>query len=422
MYDICIIGGGIIGKYLADKLKGRNCVWISSEHTQYQSKEVYKLDSYLGRKDTWQEKATGLISFPSAQDIEKMPFSSDQYEIYKQQLIDELAVYSLDFLLEDSRYRLVHQKLTQLFPGERLESFHAAHPVRQGPSFETREPYDRYWFEQKPKWAFMSGEPEEAHVDYLMLVGDRAVAAVTTDRRGVQKVIEAKQFILAAHTPGNLGILERTYAYYRRQSLVGGQYSDHAQLSFGLLLPGTVIPRECISGAWFQDREVEGQRYRLEFHLAPPRQEMMELCLRRLPQFSQSDFFHNFFRMVAVAELPALPSMRLSVSGRNGNSYMLSKEFYQQAQKSRTVLLKEVRKQFLTDSPIVLLNRHHPLYYGGHLIGGLSYPDQVDENLRLREITNISIGGSAVFPSAGLHNPTFTMLVMAKHLLRSLVL
>ena len=422
MYDYCIVGGGIVGKYLAHLLKGKNIAWVGGHNALFTGAESYQLGQHLGKQDTWQEKATGLISFPSVSDITTFPFSAADYQGYQQALIRSLSLKNLDSLAKKTYYSPFAQAIAKQFAGVDLEYFWSGHPNVEGPSFESREQYDHYWQAHKPQWDFLGGQPDFLQADFLNVNRNEALALVGRNQQGQQKIIKARHFILACHTPGNIALVQNTFAKHRmfteHMASVGQYFSDHLQLSFGFLAPDLKIPRTTLASICFQDREIDGLRFRLEFHNAPPRQNLVQMCLDRLPQYSQVDFFHHFIRIVAVPEFPPMAKSQLFL--QSGGCYSLSKQFTATMHKLRSKLDRYLKDELFAQLPWIMLNRHRPMYYGGHLIGGLSYPGVLDDKLALHDLPNVSIAGSSAWQRGGLFNPAFTSLVFAKHLVASL--
>ncbi len=422
MYDYCIVGGGIVGKYIAHLLRDSHSIWVSGHNPQLASHDSYQLGSYLGTQDTWQEKATGLISFPSERDIKGFPFSLDHYQKYEKQLLSELQIQSLKPVAHSKAFQPFTELIQSYFPNAQLQYFSTGHTKLLGPSFDTREPYDLYWQDHKPNWPFLSAKPDFLQVDFLDIAHEQATAVVGRDQFGRSTAINAKHFILACHTPGTIGLIQQTFAKHRmyteHMQSIGSYFSDHLQLSFGFLLPEMVIPRTGLASLFFQDRDIDGLRFRLEFHSAPPRENLVQVCLNRLPELSQADFFHHFLRIVAVAEFPPMANSRLQLL--SGGHYRVSKQFSEAIHRLRTKLLQHLKQVVFKDLGWRLLNRHHQKYYGGHLIGGLTYPAVVDETLTMRDFSNVHVAGSSTWQSGGLFNPTFTSLVYARHLVESL--
>lgn len=422
MYDYCIVGGGIVGKYLAHLLRGKNVAWVSGHNPLLTSSESYQLGSYLGKLDTWQEKATGLISFPAATDIATFPFSLETYRGYQTELIHALGLKHLQSVASKPIYVPFIQAISNQFPGAALEYFWSGHTQLEGPSFESRDPYEYYWQTQKPQWDFLAGSPDFLQADFLNVNRYEADALVGRDQNGQQKVIKARHFILACHTPGNIALVQNTFAKHRmfteHMSAVGQYFSDHLQLSFGFLAHDLVIPRTSLASMCFQDREIDGLRFRLEFHNAPPRKNLIQTCLSRMPQYSQADFFHHFIRIVAIAEFSPMAKSQLFL--QSGGRYSMSKQFTATMHHLRAKLDTYLRKELFAQLPWIMLNRHRPMYYGGHLIGGLSFPGVLNDKLVMHDFPNVSVAGSCAWQSGGLFNPTFTSLVFAKHLVASL--
>ncbi len=422
MYDYCILGGGIVGKYLAHLLQGKNIAWVSGHNPLLTSSESYQLGSYLGKQDTWQEKATGLISFPAAADIATFPFSLEAYQSYQHELIASLALRHLQSLGSKPTYLPFTQAISKQFPGAALQYFWSGHTQLEGPSFENREPYEYYWQTQKPQWDFLVGKPDYLQADFLNVNRNEAEALVGRDENGQQKVIKARHFILACHTPGNIALVQNTFAKHRmfteHMAAVGQYFSDHLQLSFGFLAPDLEIPRTSLASICFQDREVDGLRFRLEFHNAPPRENLIQTCLSRMTQYSQADFFHHFIRIVAIAEFSPMAKSQLFL--QSGGRYSMSKQFIATMHHLRAKLDTYLMKELFAQLPWFMLNRHRSMYYGGHLIGGLSFPGVLNDKLAMHDFPNVSVAGSCSWQSGGLFNPTFTSLVFAKHLAASL--
>ena len=57
-------------------------------------------------------------------------------------------------------------------------------------------------------------------------------------------------------------------------------------------------------------------------------------------------------------------------------------------------------------------NNHH---HGG-LAFGEDMTNPVDKNLKFKELTNLFINGSSIFPSSSIYNPTFTIMALAERL------
>lgn len=422
MYDYCIVGGGIVGKYIAHLLRDTHSIWISGNNPKLTSHDSYQLGSYLGAQDTWQEKATGLISFPADKDFDTFPVRSQQYQKYQDQLLAELQIKSLEPVAQSQEFLGFTNYIQSHFPNTNLCYFYSGHKHFVGPKFDTREPYEHYWQRLKPQWAFLAAKPDFLQVEFLDIVNNRATAVVGRDLTGKLTTIKAKHFVLACHTPGNLTLIQQTYAKHRMYTehmrSIGSYFSDHLQLSFGFLVPDLLVPRTSLASLFFQDYEIEGLRFRLEFHSAPPRENLMKMCLNRMPDYNQADFFHHFLRIVAIAEFPSMAESQLQML--SGGHYRVSKKFSETMHRLRSKLLQHLKQVVFKDLQWTLLNRHQPKYYGGHLIGGLTYPAVVDATLTMHDFTNVHIAGSSTWQGGGLFNPTFTSLVFAQHLVDAL--
>lgn len=422
MYDYCIVGGGIVGKYIAHLLRDTHSVWVSGHNPKLISHDSYQLSAYLGTEDTWQEKATGLISFPAEKDFSYFPFSSEQYQKYRDQLVAELHINSLESVACSSQFNQFTHCIRSHFPDADLQYFYSGHHQLIGPEFNTREPYDHYWQSHKPQWPFLAAKPDFLQVEFLDVADNKAKAIIGRNQFGQLTTIRARHFILACHTPGNLALIQQTYAKHRmyteHMESVGSYFSDHLQLSFGFLIPEIAIPRTSLASLFFQDYEIEGLRFRLEFHCAPPRENLMRICLNRMSDYNQADFFHHFLRIVAIAEFPPMAQSQLQIL--SGGNYRVSKKFSETMHRLRAKLLQHVKQVVFKNLPWPLLNRHQPKYYGGHLIGGLAYPVAIDSNLAMHDFINIHIAGSSTWQCGGLFNPTFTSLVFAQHLVENL--
>jgi hypothetical protein len=237
MYDICIIGSGIIGKYLAHHLRGRKVAWVSGRNKSYISTGEYKLGNYLGTQDTWAERATGLISFPSVKDIKQFPFTVDQYCNYADQLKEELTLKNLATLKKLPEYKTFIGELESIFPEKKMRYFWSSHQSTLGPSFSERLSYDRYWLSQKLQWFKSTFEPDYCDADFFLTQANKATALVGKDKNGTLFRIEAKHFIVACHTPGTIALLDKTFAKNKvaNRKFLGRYFSDHAQISFGAL-------------------------------------------------------------------------------------------------------------------------------------------------------------------------------------------
>ncbi len=421
MTEICVVGSGIVGKYLAHHLAGRDVLWISGHNQQYHSSGEYKIENYLGVNDTWQEKATGIFSFPTRQDRDIFPFSWNKYQIYEQELKEELALKSLSSLISQPAYKEFVATLQSIFPGAMTQFFHCAHHEITGPTFMERLAYDQYWRFQKPMWRFSSDDSQFLQAQYFIIEKGEAKKLVCTDEHGREKIVAAKQFVLACHTPSTIALLARTCVMnkLRAHKLIGRYFSDHAQTSFGLLLPGTIVPRTTLPGFCYQDRSYQDIPYRLEFHIAPPREELIKRTRMRLPQYATLDFEQCFLRVALIYQFPKLAHSRLQVSGKSADKASLNAVFLNTLRQQRRVLLPYLQKHFFQDERVVLLNQHFPFFFAGHLAGGAVFPEVVDEQLRVHFMKNVAIAGQATLSSTGLFNPTFAALITAKHVLQS---
>lgn len=422
MYDYCIVGGGIVGKYIAYLLRDKHSIWISGNNPKLTSHDSYQLSAYLGIDDTWQEKATGLISVPVERDFANFPFSAEQYQQYQEKLFTDLEIKSLEATAHSHDFQFFTHYIQSYFPNTNLHYFYSGHKHFLGPKCDTREEYEHYWQGNKLQWAFLAAKPDFLQVEFLDIANNQATTVVGRDLTGKLTTIKAKHFILACHTPGNLALIQQTYAKHRmyteRMRSIGSYFSDHLQLSFGFLVPDLVVPRTSLASLFFQDYDVEGMRFRLEFHTAPPRENLMKICLNRMPDYNQADFFHHFLRIVAIAEFPPMAESQLQML--SGGQYRVSKKFSETMHRLRAKLLQHLKQAMFKDLQWTLLNRHQPKYYGGHLIGGLTYPAVVDATLTMHDFTNVHIAGSTTWQSGGLFNPTFTSLVFAQHLVDAL--
>lgn len=422
MYDICVIGSGIVGKYIAHHIANPNKLWISGHNAVYQSKSEYKLEQYLGVTDTWQEKATGLFSFPQTADKEIFPFPWSAYQEYEKSLKEELQIKSLSILTKQEKYANFVHTLESIFPNESIKYFSSAHSTIMGPSFSDRSNYDAFWLEKRPHWSFCSDQPTFAQADYFEVENGEAKRLICRDSSGKSYALEAKRFIVACHTPGSITLFARTFAHNQLQGnkFLGRYFSDHAQTSLGILLPNMLIPRTTLASFCYQDREFEDIKYRLEFHIAPPRTELVKRTRMRLPHFSEIDFEQGFVRVVVVYQSPKLVSSRLLFQGKDTNKVDLNASFLVALRKMRKKLLPHLLGKFFSDQRVVLLNQHYPFFFAGHLAGGLCFPEMVDANLALHAIHNVQIAGLATLRSTGLFNPSFAALISAKHILKTL--
>lgn len=422
MYNFCIIGSGVVGKYLAHHLEKNNTLWISAHAASHTSSGEYHLEDYLGDHDTWQEKAAGLVSFPSREDIALFPFSWNQYKKYECALKKELKLYSLQSLLKLAEYGQFVGELESIFPDAQLHYFWSGHATMKGPHFLERQPYDHYWSTQKPQFSFSLDRAETLRADYFIIKDGQATSLIATNSEGRQIVIVAKRFVVACNTPASMALLERTFAYnnINARKYVGRFFADHAQTSIGLLLPEIAIPRTTMTSFCFQDRDFQGIPYRLEFHVAPPKLHLIQKTRMRMDQYPQQIFERSFMRVTLAYHLPPTFSSRLTLTGKNYSRARVSEAFLTAFRKQRKQLLPHVMNKFLSDRRVVVLNQHFPFFFAGHLTGGVSFPYLVDKEFSLFAAQNVHIVGSATFPTSGLFNPTFTSLVCAKHLLASL--
>lgn len=422
MYDICIVGSGIVGKYLAHQLKGKNICWVSGRNSQLQSKGEYKIENYLGEKDTWQERAAGIVSFPTPRDIESFPFDWQTYKQYQDELVGELQLQSLASLRQLPEYQTFLGSLESIFLDRQTQFFWNGYHPQTGPDFTDRETYDRYWWSKKPVWDFSPDISTFVQAQYFEIDKNRAVVLVGMDAAGREVKISAKRYILATNTPGTLAILDRTYRHngLRGRNLLGRYYSEHAQTSFGLLVPSVKVPRTALYALCYQDREYQGLPYRLEFHMAPPKTDLLDKTQARMPAFTKEQFRQSFLRMTLVYYIPPMRSSRLHLKSPDYQRVSANSVMLKSLKQQRNTLVAHVRQQFLSDNRVVVLNRHFPFYFAGHLTGGIAYPEMVDVNFNLKTLPNISIASSAVFPTNGLFNPTFATLACAKHILAKL--
>ncbi|MBI4835803.1 MAG: hypothetical protein HY817_00930 [Candidatus Abawacabacteria bacterium] len=422
MYDICIIGSGIAGKYIAWHLRHKSILWVSGQNPQYQSKGEYKVEQYLGPKDTWQAYASGLISFLSTKDLKSFPFHKDQYQLYQTELLRELKLVNFASFYSSARYKGFTNTLESIFPESQMHYFWGRQPENVDTAFQYREDFEKYKKDHQLLWPFSHDASEYLHAQYFVVSNDKISELVGTDKHGKKISIKAKHFIIACHVPGSIALLLRTYAFnrIRPHDALGRYFSDHAQTSLGILLPKTVVPRTTIPAFCYQDRQYQGIPFRLEFHVAPPIESLIERTRIRLKILSGQEFTDHFMRLVVVYNLPPLLGSCLKVRGRDYRQINPSPIFLSTFRRQRKVIMSYIRTQFLTDNRLVLLNRHFPFYFAGHLTGGVTFPEMVNENLQLHNWPNISIASTAVFPSNGLFNPTFTLLACAKHILASL--
>lgn len=422
MYDICVIGGGIVGKYIVSKLLGKNIAWVSSCHPAYTTEQSYQLAQHVGQKDTWKEKASGLISWPSREDIEQFPMTFEKWKNYEIELRKELDIRSLQQVGESEDYKASLHYLQKSFPQQSFQYFDAAHQTFSGPSFDYRQEYDHFWFQQKPKWTFLNLKPDVFHVERFTMDKGKAISINGYNENGTYSSIQAKHFVVAGHVPGTLKILQNTYTAHRvddrEKDLLGRYFSEHAQLSFGVLCMKQQIPRTTLPAVCYQDHDIDGFRFRLEFHFAPPRRELVELCLRTMPGYSADHFVKHFLRIAVVMHMPCLYGTRLRFY--DGNTYKISTLFYWLLRHNKQVLLDILQKKIFVNTDMQILNQKFPFYFGGHMTGGISFPFMVDNNFFLNTIPNVSIASSATFPTSGLFNPAMTLLVCAKHILSTL--
>jgi len=431
MYDICVIGGGLVGKYIASKLQGKNIAWVSSEYPTFTSTQSYQLAQYLGRKDTWHEKAFGIISWPEDDDMSYFPVTLKKWQRYCDELREELNIKSLREIGASPSCSSAIDYLQKQFSREPLRYFESAHQTFSGPDFEFREAYGEYWMKQKPQWDFLKLKPKYFHAESFFIDRGKATSIHGYDDKGRRGVIYAKKFIVAAHTPGSIALLQNTYDGFRvneqTRDLIGRGFSEHPQLSFGFLSLKQDIPRTSLPAICYQDYEVEGVRFRLEFHFTPPRKDLVELCLKRFPQYTADHFVKHFIRIAAVVHIPNIRSHRLYFLIQSGSlekgqlwdnsSYKISSFFYKSLDIHKKFLVDYLQKEIFPTQDFVLLNEHFPWYFAGHVSGGAAYPDVLDERFFLHDLPNVAIASAAALATNGLFNPAMPVLACAKHVL-----
>lgn len=415
MIDHCIVGDGIVGKYMSHLLRGKNTSLVSGQHPQYETSPQYPIDQYIGERNTWREKAAGIVSFPSKQDVTDFPFTWEQYQQYSRELISELGLASMASLADDPTISPAVQALQQMFPDTPMQFFWSGHKPPLGPSFTERAAYGKYWLSHKPTWPFLEQTKPIAQLQaqYLEVKNGMASRLVTTDTDGKVVNVDAEHYVLACHTPGTLDILRKTWNHNNLPSSdrLGQHYADHPQTSLGLLLPGIDIPRTTLPAICYQDREYRGIPFRLEFHFTPPRENLVAKTRERLRQYTEEDFAKHFVRLAIVYHIPPKPEHKLIIHEKEAQ---ISEAFLKTCEALRAQILPHVR-DLLKDQPVIVLNQHTPFYFAGHLTGGISYPHVVDKSFQLREIPNVTIAGCGVFPTSGLFNPVFSSLICAKH-------
>ncbi len=424
MYDVCVIGGGIVGKYIASQLRGKKVMWVSSPHPQYISDQSYKIAQYVGTKDTWQEKATGLISWPSRDDIDQFPIPFKQWQKYQNELRSELGIRSLMEVGEAKEYKPVIKYIQAQFPQKPLRYLESAHQTFSGPHFAYREEYDQFWSGKKPKWSFLDLEPEIFRAECFNMDAGRAISIHGYNKKGQRALISAKSFIIACHVPGTVQLLQNTYAAHKIEdedkNWLGRNFSEHPQMSLGFLCLKHEIPRTTLPAVCYQDYESFGFRFRLEFHFAPPRKELVKSCMRRFPEFTAEHFDKHFMRVVATMHIPNLHGSRIRFRFLDDNHYKISSKFYWFLSLNKQILLDYIQRELLPKTELKLLNQHFPWHFAGHMSGGTALPFVVDDDFFLSTIPNIAIASSSVFPTNGLFNPTMTTLACAKHILSTL--
>ncbi|MGZ5440339.1 MAG: hypothetical protein ACXW4P_03840 [Thermoanaerobaculia bacterium] len=424
--DFCVVGGGVAGRYLIGRLDaaGAHCRWLSAPHVDYRAIRPtrYDIQANLGIADTWQERATGLISYPTEGDLAQLPMAPVTYKRIADRLRTELGVRATsDVTASEDREYLARLAISFRLNNARImDSTHR--PVAEPPPIGDREAYDAYWMQQRQQWVFTSRAPAVGWATRLVTGRGRAAALQYLDGGGVRREIRANTYILACHTPGVISLLDRTLrgSSERLAALranVGARFLDHPQLSFGVILHDLQVRRDLPPVVVYSD-EAADFPYRIEVHNAPPRTALVEHSLRHHTSLSAGDYHRHFLRLAMVFRVPEslLPRLRVRPSRGRSVHYRLDADFAIALRPLAEDAVAVMLRRHLDTPRITLLNHHHPLHFAAHMAGGTNYDVCTDARYAVRGIGNVHIASLAVFPSLGLFNPTFSLLVVCERL------
>lgn len=429
-YDYCIIGGGLAGKYLYSKLKRYNTVFISSSKDTYINQDKnspYRLDDYLGTKDTWREKATGLITYPDFSK-DNLPIDAYTYSNLKEELMNELNISSMKKHIPEDIVEY-NNNIAETLNISNPKYFDSTYDCNVGEPIYERSKYDEYWFNKKNLWEHLNDSPQEGYAEYFLLSdNNKAVELIVRDKDLSQRNIRSKKFILACHTAGCINIINRTLLKnIPNNSLIeysGLGFSDHAQLSFGLCIKNIKMRRDLPPAMIYSDSKYGNIPYRIEIHNGPPLRHHTNYSALKYPEFEKLKESENFIRMSVVLELPSHWNSKIDFSFSSSGNYLVNYKindvFSNYLKTIKPRIIKHIRERYLTNSNITILNSQD-WYFSAHIGGGIFHSKLLNKNLALTFAQNVFVGSLGVMPSMGLYNPTFTLLVLCKYIINSIL-
>lgn len=417
-HDVFVIWKWLIWKYLIHELKDKRLdIWILDwyEQTHIWSDNLYNAYEYIDKDWVWDKNATGNVTFPTNDELNRLWFSLEEYKEIKQQLLEELWWINFEQYNDNEIDSLVNFVLNNLGIDNIGYFFSARNKIKKKQILD-RWSFDKYWHNNKTFYdiSYTDIDIIEWNAIKFLSLYNGNVDKLLIKSQNWYKIIKANKFILANHTVWIISLLQRSYKeigdnFLDIEKLWLG-FVEHPQLSIGAIIQDKnfVFERSLPTSYIYSDFSVDWVNFRIEYHTAPPIQEKTKKYLHS--GITQEDFDERFIRFSCIIQQE--PSEEKTIDFNDDWTLFITEEFKKEVKRLTNVVNKEFYS-ILDNEAIEILNSESGVFFSWHLIGWVQYLTD-ETNYKLYWINNLFIASSCVFDTWWLFNPTFTILSLAK--------
>jgi hypothetical protein len=432
VYDVCIIGRWVIGKFIVDELKDRwlkVCIIDWFEEDNLKGGDFYNIYEFTDKEWVWDKNATWNITFPTDEEIEELWFTLEEYRTIKVYLLSKLSWIDFGKYTDSEIDNLIRFIRNNLWI-ENIKYFFSARNKIEKRQILERWSFDKYWLNNKTFYDINHSDADVIKwnaIKFTTLNNGTVNDLLVKTREGTATII-ANRFILANHTIWVLSLLHRTHTElwnnFIDNSKIWLWFVEHPQLSIWALIKdrGFSFKRELPTTYLYSDFKVDGINFRIEYHTAPPIQEKVNRYLYN--GLSPKDFEERFIRFSCIIQQS--PSAKKTLEFNEDWKLYATDAFKEEVEE----LARKVSKRLYEilfyermdpetldyDNIIDILNAESKIFFSWHLIWWIQFLTD-ETNYRIRGIHNLYVASSSTFKTWWLFNPTFTILCLAKKII-----
>jgi len=170
------------------------------------------------------------------------------------------------------------------------------------------------------------------------------------------------------------------------------------------------MPRSYPTSVFFSDHENDiGNRFRIEYHLAPPIEDRINLY-----DYPKEYFLDHFYRLSCIIEQK--PKMENKIYIKNGQ-IKVNDNFVNDIVSLKDKVFPDFYALAQRNSSATILNSRSKVFFSGHMMGGMQFLTNKEVPYVLNGLENVFLASSCVFRTWGLFNPSFSVLYIADEII-----